>query len=195
MPRLDDKPNYFVIGSIVFFGFSLFLLFYVFKAQIAEITLNEWSDISNIGLFITTTLTLIVVGLTYQENKKQDKYLRTLNMISRFTGVSNIQKHLNDLINLHTAYVLIAISNQVDPILAEKMDTVFSYFEELGMYEAKGLLDWDLIYNFFMISVPKLYERYAPVINKMRSEEASPEIFEYFEKLNNKIVSRRKIGK
>ncbi len=189
-------PGYLTIGFVVVSGLIFFAIIFF---------LGRWqtlSNISNIGLFITTLLTLIIVWQTYEGNKLQDRYLRTLNMISRITGGSELQGFMSNLLNKYSEYYPLLtdpdLANQLNLTesqiaIAKEFDAVFSYFEELGMYVEKELLDWDLIYAYFMIEIPKLYELYSAHVDHMRKDNLSPEIYEYFQKLNNKILTRKAV--
>lgn len=191
MAKENKLSNFLGIVFMVAIVLILFSPFYLFDLQIKNIDLKGWSEISNIGLCVLALFTLIAVWFTYRENRTQNKYLRTFNMISRFTGGSIIQRHTNELVNRYQTYVPILLSHGADSELANKADTVFSYFEELGMYADKELLDWDLIYGFFMGSVPNLYKLYSVYIKQTRVEESFPELYIYFERLSDKIEASK----
>jgi hypothetical protein len=175
-----------VAGVISFFPIYMLILFWP--------STNLTEALSNFLLFIVTAITLVVVAKEYFVNKSAKIDLKTIEVISRFTGESVINKNFIDLVSNSERYLSLLVSGRTDPVLAYKTNSVFSYLEELGVYVDSSLVNFDLVYKFFMLEFPRFYSMYLPYIRYKRTLGSTPESFEYIEKLNDRINERGKLN-
>lgn len=66
---------------------------------------------------------------------------------------------------------------------------VGNYYEHMGLLVSKGYLDPNLIIDLFGYTITNYYEQYSDYIIDSRNDKM-PELFTYFEELNNKANDR-----
>lgn len=75
----------------------------------------------------------------------------------------------------------------------EEIETYVDFFEDLGFYESKGLLDLEMVDESLGDYIIDCYEddEVMKYIGAIRGEERDSTYWEYFERLARQLVDRR----
>jgi len=174
------------------------LKIFMFAGILIFFSIVYWPDtqmlqvIATFGILILTLVTIYYVDREYEEKKKENKTTRTIQMVGRYTGNTALIESVGMLNN----------PTIVNPVFVpgsfmfsngdwnRRSIIVFAYFEELGMQLKFGLIDFEIIYDYFQIDIPKFYKIYKPYIDYLRNINNAPNAFEDFEYMCEKINNR-----